>query len=158
MKIKRIEAIHALEKKLGEFRALVPVYKARWLTHEHVLADQIINFDLQLIAVKSNQHATNSPAPHLHVPIHLHIIQPHLIRAHINHPLCGENNQTIWPECLLNPLEKYRMFIGTHVIPSGLQLVIFVRSNTCLFQMLCLVYIRRSLKQSLIVDGTSTNS
>ena len=58
MEIKRIEAIHAIEKKLGELRALIPVYKARCPTYEHVLAKQIINFDLQLIAAKSNQFQT----------------------------------------------------------------------------------------------------
>ena len=28
LEIKRIEAIHAIEKRLGELRALIPVYKA----------------------------------------------------------------------------------------------------------------------------------
>ena len=53
LEIKRIEAIHALERRLGELRALIPVNKARCLTYEHVLAKQIINLDLQLIAAKT---------------------------------------------------------------------------------------------------------
>ena len=43
LEIKRIEAIHALERRHGELRALIPVYKARFPTYEHVLAKQIIN-------------------------------------------------------------------------------------------------------------------
>ena len=35
LEIKRIEAIHAIEKRL---RALIPVYKVRCPTYEHVLA------------------------------------------------------------------------------------------------------------------------
>ena len=58
MEIKRIEAIHALEKSLGELRALIPVYKARHPTYEHVLAKQIINLDLQLIAANKTIHNT----------------------------------------------------------------------------------------------------
>ena len=49
LEIKRIEAIHTLEKILGDFLALIPVYIARCPTYEHVLAKQIINLDLQLI-------------------------------------------------------------------------------------------------------------
>ena len=64
LEIKRIETIHAHEKILGEFRALIPIYKARHTTYEHVLAKQIINLDLQLIAAKTKQFSTHSPAPH----------------------------------------------------------------------------------------------
>ena len=46
LEIKRIEAIHALKRKLGEFQAIISVYKARCPTYEHVLAKQIINFKL----------------------------------------------------------------------------------------------------------------
>ena len=49
MEIKRIQAIHTLEKRLGELRALIPIYKARNPTYEHMLAKQIIDIDLQLI-------------------------------------------------------------------------------------------------------------
>ena len=38
LEIKRIEAIHALEKRLGELRVLIHVYKARCPTYKHVLA------------------------------------------------------------------------------------------------------------------------
>ena len=55
MEIKRIQAIHTLEKRLGELRALIPVYKARNPTYEHVLAKQIIDIDLQLIEAKSKK-------------------------------------------------------------------------------------------------------
>ena len=54
LEIKRIEAIHALEKRLGELRAFLPIYKARSHTYEHVVAKQIIDFDHQLIAAKQN--------------------------------------------------------------------------------------------------------
>ena len=37
LEIKRIEAIHALERRLDELRAIIPVYKARCPTYEHVL-------------------------------------------------------------------------------------------------------------------------
>ena len=47
--IKRIQAIHTHEKKVGELRALIPVYKARNPTYKHVLAKQIIVIDFQLI-------------------------------------------------------------------------------------------------------------
>ena len=60
--IKRIEAIHALEKRLGELRAPIPIYKARSPTYKHVLAKQIIDFDLQLIVAKTKQFPTN-PTP-----------------------------------------------------------------------------------------------
>ena len=46
LKIKRIEAIHALELRLGELRALIQVYKARCPAYEDVLIDQIINLNL----------------------------------------------------------------------------------------------------------------
>ena len=76
MEIKRIQAIHALEKRLVDLRALIPVYKSRCPTYEHVLAKQIINRDLQLIAAKTNQFKTYQPAtfpfeiyqPALHPP------------------------------------------------------------------------------------------
>ena len=64
MKIKRIQAIHILEKRLGKLRVLIPVYKARNPTYEHVLAKQIIDIDLQLIEAKSNNFQTHSPVPH----------------------------------------------------------------------------------------------
>ena len=57
--LKRIEAINALEKKLDNLQQLIQVYKARFSANENVLADQLINHELQLIAAKSNQ-----PAPH----------------------------------------------------------------------------------------------
>ena len=64
MEIKRIELIHALEKRLGEHRALIPEYKARCPTYEHVLGKQIINLDLKLIAAKTKQFLSNPLAPH----------------------------------------------------------------------------------------------
>ena len=64
MEIKRIQAIHTLEKRLGKLRALIPVYKARNPTYEHVLAKQIIDIDLQLIEAKSKTFPTLSPVPH----------------------------------------------------------------------------------------------
>ena len=64
LEIKRIEAIHALEKKLGELRALIQIYKALNPTYKHVLAKQIIDIDLQLIEAKSKNFPTHSPAPH----------------------------------------------------------------------------------------------
>ena len=64
MEIKRIETIHALENRLGELRALIPVYKARSPTYEHVLAKQIIDLDLQLIAAQTKQFPTHPPAQH----------------------------------------------------------------------------------------------
>ena len=36
LEIKRIEAINALEKRLGELRALISVYKACSFTYDHV--------------------------------------------------------------------------------------------------------------------------
>ena len=65
LEIKRIEAIHSLEKRLGELRALIPVYKARCLTYEHVLAKQIINRDLQLITAKTKQLSPHPLIAHL---------------------------------------------------------------------------------------------
>ena len=68
LEIKRIDAIHALDKRLGELRALIPVYKARSPTYEHVLAKQIMNLDLQLIAAKTKQFPTHSPTQHPFAP------------------------------------------------------------------------------------------
>ena len=68
LELKRIQAIQALQKKLADLRGLIPVYKARYPSYEHVLADQIINFELQLISPKSNQLSPNKPASHLLVP------------------------------------------------------------------------------------------
>ena len=71
LEIKRTEAIHAIEKRLSELRDFIPIYKARFPTYEHVLAKQIINFDLQLIAAKTKQFLLYPPATHspaLHPP------------------------------------------------------------------------------------------
>ena len=68
LELKRIEAIHALEKKLAEVRVLIPLYKARGRAYEHVFVDQIINLDLHLIAAKSNQHLPHPPSPQLSAP------------------------------------------------------------------------------------------
>ena len=80
LEIKRIEAIHALENRLGKLRALIPVYKARYPTYEHVLAMQIINLDLQLFAAKTKQYLPHPFAAHpfaLHPPAtNLHTPQP----------------------------------------------------------------------------------
>ena len=73
LKIKRIEAIHALEKRLGELRALIPVYKACCPTYEHVLAKQIINLDFQLIAANTKQF---SPHPFGAHPFAQHPFEP----------------------------------------------------------------------------------
>ena len=73
MKIKRIEAIHTLEKRLGDLRALIPVYKARCPTYEHVLAKQLINLDLQLIEAKTKRFSQNPSTTH---PPTLHPIAP----------------------------------------------------------------------------------
>ena len=75
LEIKRIEAIHALEKRLSELRALIPVYKARCHTYERVLAKQIINFDFQLIAAKTKQFSLHPPAEHPFAP---HILATNL--------------------------------------------------------------------------------
>ena len=61
--LKRIEAINALEKNLGDLKNLIPVYKARCPENKNVLADQIINLELQLIAAKSKQFAPHPLAP-----------------------------------------------------------------------------------------------
>ena len=71
LEIKRIKAIYALEKRLVELRALIPVYEARCPTYEHVLVKQILNLELQLIAAKTNQYLPHPPAAHqfaLHPP------------------------------------------------------------------------------------------
>ena len=64
LELKRTDTIKALEKKLLKFRELIPVYKARFPAYEHMLADQIINLELQLISVKSNKPSQNQPASH----------------------------------------------------------------------------------------------
>ena len=55
-------------KRDGELRALIPVFKARHPTYEHVLARQIINLDLQIIAAKTKQFPTQSSTPHPFAP------------------------------------------------------------------------------------------
>ena len=78
LEIKRIEAIHALEKRLSELRALIPVHKDRCPTYEHVLANQIINLDLQLIAPETKHfHNIHPQNIHLH-QIYSQQIYPHL--------------------------------------------------------------------------------
>ena len=42
---------------------MIPLYKACSPANEHVLADQIINLEHQLIAANSNDLAPNHPAP-----------------------------------------------------------------------------------------------
>ena len=69
LEINRIEAIYALEKRLGELRAIILVYIALNLIYEHVNATQIIDLDLRLIAAKTKQFPlhllkANPPAPH----------------------------------------------------------------------------------------------
>ena len=82
LKIKRINAIHPLEKRLGEHRALIPLYTARFLTYEHLLAKQIINLDFQLIAPKPKQFlqhlfALHLPEQHPLIYINLHNVRKH---------------------------------------------------------------------------------
>ena len=70
LEIKRIVDIHALEKRLTELRALIPIYKARCHLFKHVLVKQTINFDFQLIAA-SQPPSLHHSAPHppaLHSP------------------------------------------------------------------------------------------
>ena len=88
MQIKRIESIRALEKRLGELRALIPVYKARCPTYKHVLAKQIINLDLQLIAARTKQFPTHLPEPHLFAPYPPAQLPPpsHLLKQHSPEP------------------------------------------------------------------------
>ena len=74
VEIKRIEAIYTISKRLGELRAIIPVYKARCPTYEHVLAKQIIILDLQFIAAKTKQFLTHPFAAHLLAPHHEHHI------------------------------------------------------------------------------------
>ena len=64
LEIKRFETIHALENRLRRLRALIPLYKARSPTYEHVLAKQIIDLDLQLIAPRTKQFSTHPLAQH----------------------------------------------------------------------------------------------
>ena len=71
--LKRIEALQVFEKKLGEIKILVPVYKACCPAIEHLLDVQIINFELKLIAAKSNKQAPHTsaqlpPAQQPHLP------------------------------------------------------------------------------------------
>ena len=81
--IKRIKAIHALEKRLGEIRALIFVYKARCSTYEHVLAKHIINLDLKLIEAKSKHFPSHPPAAH---PLALHSPAPHIPATNLPTP------------------------------------------------------------------------
>ena len=53
-----------MKRDLASFEPYIPVYKARCPTYEHVLAKQIINLDLQLIAANAKQFSTHPPAPH----------------------------------------------------------------------------------------------
>ena len=73
LEIKRIDAVLVCEKKLGELKAPIPVYKAQCPAYEHLLDDKIINIDLQIIAAKSNHpssHPSSPPpaAPQIPVP------------------------------------------------------------------------------------------
>ena len=88
LEIKRIESICALEIRLGELRNLIPVYIARCPTYEQVLAKQIINFDLKLIAAKTTQLPTHPPAPHLFAPYPPAQLSPllHLLEQHSPEP------------------------------------------------------------------------
>ena len=65
LEIKRIKAIHDLEKRLGKLRALIPLYKTRCPTYEHVIAKEIINLDLLLITAKTQQYLPHPPAANL---------------------------------------------------------------------------------------------
>ena len=49
--------------KLADLRKLIPIYKPRSPANEYVLADQIINLELQIIAAKSKHLAPDQPAP-----------------------------------------------------------------------------------------------
>ena len=58
-------SISALENKLGKLGALIPVNKTCCPTYEHMLAKQILNLDLELIAAKPKQFLLHLPAAHL---------------------------------------------------------------------------------------------
>ena len=66
LELKLIEAIKALKKKFNNLTKCTPVYKAP--EYEHVLADQIINLDFQLISAKSNHPLPNQPESHPPAP------------------------------------------------------------------------------------------
>ena len=87
LEIKRIEAIYAIEKRLGELRAIIPVYKARCPTYGHVLAKQIINLDLQLIAAKTKQFS-----PH---PFATHPFAPHPFQTNLTTPQPLQSNDMV---------------------------------------------------------------
>ena len=87
--IKRIDENHAVEKRLGKLRALIPVYKARCPTYEHVLAKKIINLDCQLISANEKQFPTHSPAPHSPA---LHHFAPHPPETNLPAPQLLESN------------------------------------------------------------------
>ena len=83
LEIKRIETIHAFEKRLGELRALLPIYKARCPTYNHLLVKQIINLDLQLIAAKTKHFPSHPPAEY---PLALHPAAPHIPATNLPTP------------------------------------------------------------------------
>ena len=89
LEIKRIDAIHAFEKRLGKLLALIPIYKARCPTYEHVLAKQIINLDLQLIAANGKQFPTYPPALH---PTALHYFALHPPETNLPAPQLLKSN------------------------------------------------------------------
>ena len=62
--LKRINAIHARDKKLGELRGLIPVYKARCPAYKPFLADYIINLEHKLISLKSSQFLPKQSLSH----------------------------------------------------------------------------------------------
>ena len=80
---KRIEAIHALEIRFGQLRALIPVYNARNPTYKHVLAKQIIDIDHQLIEAKSKNFPTHLFVRH---PSVAHLRLPQLFSAQPSAP------------------------------------------------------------------------
>ena len=153
LEIKRIEAIHVLEKRLTELRASITVYKARCPTYEHVLAKQINNFDVRLIAAKKNNFYLGHPEH-----IYLHHIYLHHIYLQQIYPHCSQYNQAIWPEFFLNALNRFKIFNGNPAIQLALQSVTSDWPNTYYFPMPRPTSIRRFLKPGSIVDETSTYS
>ena len=89
MEIKRIEAIHALERRLVELRALIPVYKASSATYKHLLHKHIINLELQPIAGKTKHFPIHPSAPH---PTALHQPAPHPFETNLSTPQPLESN------------------------------------------------------------------
>ena len=97
--LKRIQAIHALKKKLGDLRNLIPLYKAQFPANEHGLADQIINGLL-----RSNSFQQN----HNH-PYHIY---PHHITLHCNNQNRKKHNHTIWSQFPVITIKRFQMSIG----------------------------------------------